>query len=57
MNRLTTLGKVFEREDEISRNCHDKLIDVGKISFKNIESVNIGSETHKMCPVAQRLAA
>ena len=31
MNRLTTLGKVFERVDEISRNCHDKLIDVEKI--------------------------
>ena len=57
MSRLTTLGKVFDRVDEISRNCHDKLISVDEISFNNIESVNIGSETHKMRPVAQRLTA
>ena len=51
---MTTLGKVFDRVDSMSRNCRDELIDVKEISFDRLESVKIGSETHRMRPIAQR---
>jgi len=54
MNKMTTLGEVFDRVDRISRDCTDRLINVDDISFDHIEGVKIGNETHKMRPIAQR---
>jgi hypothetical protein len=56
MNKnMTTLGKVAERVDEMSRNCVDKHIAVPEISFDNLESVKIGdTETHRLREIAQR---
>lgn len=54
MKNMTTLGKVFDKVDEMSKNCTDKLIDVKSVSFNHLESVNIGPESHRMRPIAQR---
>jgi len=51
---MTTLGKVFDRVDVMSKDCRDDLIDVEDISFDNLDSVIIGSESHRMKPIAQR---
>ena len=54
---MTTLGLVFDRVDAMSRHCLDRLISVKDISFDKLDSVNIGSESHKLRPVAQRSIA
>ena len=51
---LTTLGKVFDRVDELSSACYDQNIDVPDISFDNLETVLIAGEPHPVKPVAQR---
>jgi hypothetical protein len=57
MNKITTLGKVFNRVDALSQNCFDQLIDVKDISFDNLESVKITDELHPMRTIAQRSIA
>jgi hypothetical protein len=54
MNKITTLGMVFNRVDALSQNCFDQLIDVKDISFDNLESVKITDELHPMRTIAQR---
>ena len=51
---MTTLGKVFDRVDSMSKSCTDRLIDVKDISFNRLESVRINGEFHKMRSIAQR---
>ena len=57
MKNMTTLGKVSERVDALSKNCHDKLIPVPEISFDGLESVNISNEPHLLRPLAQQSIA
>ena len=52
--QLTTLGKVFDRVDEMSANCYDQNIDVPDISFDNLDVLRIAGEPHQIRPVAQR---
>ena len=52
--QLTTLGKVFDRIDEMSANCLDINIDVPDISFDNLDVLRIAGEPHEIRPVAQR---
>ena len=52
--KITTLGKVFNRVDELSQNCFDKNINVSDVSFNNLESVNIAGESHPLRTIAQR---
>jgi len=54
---MTTLGKVFDKVDTMSKNCKDELIKVEEISFDRLESVRIGSELHRMRTIAQRSMA
>ena len=54
MSHMTTLGNVLERASNMSRNYADHYIPVKDISFNNLESINIGSRTHKLRPVAQQ---
>ena len=54
MQNTTTLGKVFDRIDEMSKHCTDRLINVDDISFDNLERVNIAGESHTIRPIAQR---
>jgi hypothetical protein len=52
MNKnMTTLGKVSERVDALSKNCHDKLIPVPEISFDGLETVKISNEPHLLRPI------
>jgi hypothetical protein len=58
MNKnMTTLGKVSERVDALSKNCHDKLIPVPEISFDGLETVKISNEPHLLRPMAQQSIA
>ena len=57
MNKITTLGEVSDRIDELSKNCYDELVNVKDISFNDINSVNIGSESHPLRNIAQRSIA
>lgn len=54
MQKLTTLGKVSDRVDEMSAACYDMNIDVPDISFDNLDVVRIAGEPHPVRPVAQR---
>jgi len=54
MNNLTTLGEVFDRDDQLSKNCTDNLVNVEDISFDGIETVKIANEPHHMRPIAQQ---
>lgn len=54
---MTTLGRVHERVEELSRNHHDRLVSVRDLSFNSVESVYIGSECHRVRPVAQQAIA
>jgi len=52
--KLTTLGKVFDRVDEMSAACYDQNIDVPEISFDNLDVLRIAGEPHPVRTVAQR---
>jgi len=55
--QLTTLGKVFDRVDEMSAGCYDLNVDVPVISFDNLDLLRIAGEPHQVRPVAQRSLA
>ena len=57
MTNITTLGKVAEQVDQLSRNCTDQLIPVKDISFDHLETLRIGSEPHTLRPIAQQSIA
>jgi hypothetical protein len=57
MKNLTTLGKVWDRVDEMNRYCHDNLIDVKDISFESLETMKIGNDRHNLRTIAQRSIA
>jgi len=52
--KLTTLGKVFDRVDEMSAACYDMNIDVPDVSFDNLDVLRIAGEPHQIRSVAQR---
>jgi hypothetical protein len=55
MNKnLMTLGQVVDKVEAMSKNCTDRLIPVKEIGFDNLENMRIGSEVHKLRPIAQR---
>ncbi len=57
MKGMTTLRKVWNRVDELSRNCTDRLIATPDISFENLNTVRIAGEPHSLRPTAQGLIA
>ena len=57
MKNLTTLGKVWDRVDEMNRYCHDNLIDVADISFDSLDTMKIGNDRHSLRTIAQRSIA
>ncbi len=54
MQETTTLGKVFDKVDQMSVNNHDKFINVREIFFQDLETVKIGGEPHYLKPIAQQ---
>jgi len=58
MNKnMTTLGRVSDRVNDLSMNCHDNLVKVEDISFNSLETVSIAKEPHLLRPLAQQSAA
>jgi len=57
MKNITTLEKVAQKVEDLSRNCTDKMIPVKDISFDHLETVRIGSEAHHLKPIAQQSIA
>jgi len=58
MNKnMTTLGRVSDRVNDLSMNCHDNLVKVEDISFDSLEKVKIANEPHFLRPLAQQSAA
>ena len=51
---LTTLKKVSDRVDAMSRNYMDRLVPVKHISFDDLGKVRIGEEEHGLKVIAQR---
>ena len=54
---MTTLGRVSDRVNDLSKDCHDNLVKVEDISFDSLETVKIANETHLLRPLAQQSAA
>jgi hypothetical protein len=50
---MTTIGKVVEKVNELSKACWDDGVPVKDISFDNLETINVGNEKHNMKEVAQ----
>jgi len=57
MKNITTLGKVAEKVDELSRHCTDRMIPVQDIHFDDLDTVRIANEPHTLRPVAQQSIA
>ena len=57
MSNMTTLSKVMERVDNMSRNHDDQFIGVKDISFEDLKTIRIGDESHRLRPVAQQSIA
>jgi len=51
---LTTLGKVADRVDSMSKNCLDRMVPVKNISFDGLKVVKIDNQPYELKPVAQR---
>jgi len=54
MSNMTTLGNVFDRVHEMSRNHHDKFVEVKEIDFRSLETISISDELHRLKPIAQQ---
>ena len=54
MSHMTTLARVHERVENMSRNHVDEFIKVKDISFNNLDTIRIGGRTHLLRPVAQQ---
>jgi hypothetical protein len=54
---MTTLGKVSERVNAFTVNCHDNLVKVEDISFDSLQTVKIANEPHLPKPLAQQSIA
>jgi hypothetical protein len=57
MKNMTTLGRVSERVNNLSKDCHDNLVKVEDISFDGLDTVRIANEPHLLRPLAQQSAA
>lgn len=53
MQKLTTLGKVSDTVDALSRNCVDKMIPVQEITFDNLNTVRIANQPFALRDMAQ----
>ena len=57
MSNMTTLSQVMERVEAMSKNHTDMNIKTKEISFDNLDTVKIGSESHSLKPIAQQSIA
>ena len=57
MSSMTTLAKVYDRVQSMSRSHKDRMVPVDDISFESLEDIRIGSSIHKLRPIAQQSIA
>lgn len=57
MSQAMTLSQVMERVENMSRNHKDMNIKTRDISFDNLDTIKIGSESHPLKPIAQQAIA
>jgi len=57
MSNMTTLSEIMERVEAMSRNHTDMNIKTKEISFDNLDTIKIGSESHSLKPIAQQSIA
>jgi len=57
MSEMTTLAKVYDRVQAMSKTHEDRFIKVKDISFNSLDQVNIGTDTHRMRAAAQQSIA
>jgi hypothetical protein len=55
MKSMTTLGKVWNRVDELGRYCTDRLIPTPEIVFDNLKTVKIAGKPYRLRPKARSL--
>ncbi|MFH2060502.1 MAG: DUF932 domain-containing protein [Pseudomonadota bacterium] len=54
MQKEMTLEKVYDRVDQMSKNCIDQNVNVDEIEFDSLDLLRIAGEDHHVRPVAQR---
>ena len=57
MSQMTALSRVMERVESMSKNHVDQNIKTKEISFTNLNTIRIGSDSHILRPVAQQSIA
>ena len=57
MSSMTTLEKVYERVSGMARFHEDRMIPVDDVFFNDLTSVKLGSDTHRLRPIAQQSIA
>jgi hypothetical protein len=57
MSQMTTLAKVHERVERMSKNHDDQFIKVKDISFEDLKTIRIGDDAHILRPIAQQSIA
>lgn len=57
MQGMTTLGNVWNRVDDLTRDCTDHLIATPDIRFDDLKTVRIAGEAHPLRSTAQSLIA
>ena len=57
MSQMTTLSKVMERVETMSRNHVDQFIGVKDISFQDLKTIRIGEDAYILRPIAQQSIA
>jgi hypothetical protein len=57
MSSMTSLEKVYERVSGMARFHEDRMIPVDDVFFNDLTSVNLGSDTHRLRPIAQQSIA
>ena len=57
MSEMTTLAKVYDRVQAMSKTHEDRYIKVKDISFNSLDHVNIGTDSHRMRQAAQQSIA
>ena len=52
--RLPTLGKVMDKVERMSVDCHDQIVPVRHIEFNDLGSIQIARVIHSLRPMSQR---
>ncbi len=54
LSTMTNLGSVWNAVDEMSKNCHDRMVQVPDVNFDSLDTVRIEGYPHQLRPTAQQ---